>query len=102
MESAFNTREDAVRFAESEWWESVPLVDAARFQLHEDKLVMPFDKFHEGVEALLGRPVFTHEFAFIDSLRGEAASMREAPSLNEILALIPKDKLCVVVRRHHA
>lgn len=97
MGSEFKSIEDAVAFAETEWWESVPLVDAARYQLNEDKLVMPFDKFHRGIEKMLGRPVFTHEFAGVERLRAEAASMRDAPSLAEVLAMIPEEKRVVVI-----
>jgi hypothetical protein len=32
---------------------------------------MPFDVFHEGVQALLGRPVWSHEFADVATLRAE-------------------------------
>lgn len=89
----------AIRLAESKWWEAVPLTEAARFQLFEERLCMPFGEFHKGVEQLLKRPVFTHEFAFADKvggLRDEALGRAPARTLQEILDLIPAEKRIVV------
>ena len=90
------TFEQAVTLGNSRWWESVPLEEAALFQLGEDKLCMDFALFHKGVEKLLGRPVFTHEFAGIDALREELRGDRVAPTEEEVLAMIPEEKRIVV------
>ncbi len=48
-------------------------VEIAKYQLFERILMVKFDKFHEGVEKLLGRPVYTHEFGLnYDGLKEEA------------------------------
>ena len=49
------------------------------------------------MEAVLGRPVFTHEFAFKEKLQGELGGEKEAPTFEEILALIPEGKRVAVI-----
>ncbi len=61
-------------------------------------LKVPFSQFHSDLERVLGRPVWTHELALnyqgiIDELEGRV----EAPTLGEIVSLIPADKRVVVV-----
>lgn len=48
--------------------------------------------FHEAMEKTLGRPVFTHEFAFREELRKELYGEKEPSTFEEICALIPKEK----------
>lgn len=57
---------------------------------------MPFDVFHEAIEKTLGRPVFTHEFAFCEELRKELYREKEPNTFEEICALIPKEKLILI------
>jgi hypothetical protein len=61
-------------------------------------LKTPFSQFHADLEEVLGRPVWTHEIAMnyrglVDELEGRV----ETPTLDEIISLIPADKLVVVV-----
>jgi hypothetical protein len=91
------TREQAVRMYESGWWVGMPARDVAMFQLHEDRLCMPIDVFKGSLDVALGRPVYTHELALnrvglIRELLGED----RAPTLQEILDLIPAEKRVVV------
>jgi len=44
----------------------------------------------------LGRPVFTHEFAFCEELRKELYGEKEPPTFEEICALIPEEKLILI------
>ena len=62
------------------------------FQLFEPLLCMDFGDFQQAVEKVLRRPVFTHEFAFMDNLRKEFLGDRTAPKLPEIIAMIPRHK----------
>ena len=60
-------------------------------------LKVPFSQFHADLEEVLGRPVWTHELALnyqgiIDELEGKV----EAPTLGEVVALIPANKRVVV------
>ena len=90
------TYEQAVALGHSRWWEHIPVEEAALFQLGEPKLCMDFAAFHEGVEKLLGRPVWTHEFADMDALKAELRGDRVAPTPEEVLAMIPVSKRIVV------
>lgn len=71
------TKEEALAKADTRWWESATNEEIVRFQLYERRLCMPFGRFHEAIEAVLGRPVFTHEFAMWDALQAEYEGRRE-------------------------
>lgn len=90
------TREQAIALAESKFWEPMSFRERAEFQLHEPLLCMPFDVFHEAVEKALGRPVFTHEFAFMDLLKVELRGDAPAPTFEQIVNLIPADKRVLI------
>ncbi len=84
------TGDEAKTLFESGWWKVMDETEAARLQLHQDRLCMPFGDFHDAMEKLLGRPVFTHEFAGRAALIAEADGKRDAPlsplhSLGEIV-----------------
>lgn len=92
------TREEAIALHDSGAWKNWPDDTIVGFQLFQDCLAIPFSRFHEAVEKVLGRPVFTHEFAFADQLRAEYRKERAPKTFDEIMALIPEDKLLLVVR----
>ena len=54
---------------EHDWWNSNDPADVASGQICEQILMVKFDVFHEGMEKLLGRPVWTHEFADVKRLQ---------------------------------
>lgn len=89
-------REAAIALGESRWWVGLPARDVARFQLYTVELSMPFDQFHKAVEEAMGRPVWTHEFAYCADLIAELEGEKPAPSMQDILDLIPADKRVVV------
>ena len=63
---------------DNEWWLSDDPNRYGYFQLREPLLLLPFDKFHEAVEQLLGHPVYTHELGFgKEELLDEAELVRE-------------------------
>lgn len=65
------TEEQAIRLAETKFWETMTDHDIAKFQLFEDRLCMPFGVFHRAIEKALGRPVWTHEFATPEKLQAD-------------------------------
>lgn len=92
------TQEEAIQLAESKFWETMTFEERAKFQLFEPLLCMPFDIFHEAVEKALGRPVWTHEFGLnMDGLRREIMKEAPAPTMSEIIDMIPVDKRIIVV-----
>jgi hypothetical protein len=83
------TEEDAIRLAESKFWEPLSPEERVKFQLFEPLLCMPFAVFHEAVEHVLRRGVFSHEFADLEALQKEYLGEKPAPTLEEIIALVP-------------
>lgn len=90
------TKKQAIAFGENKLYEPLSYRERAELQLFQQKLCMPFDVFHEAIEKALGRPVYTHEFAFIGELQKEFLGEKEPPTLDEILSLISKEKLIVL------
>ena len=65
------TKEEAIALASTKWWEELSVEEAFKAQAKSPLMAMPFDEFHRITELALGRPVWTHEFADIDSLLSE-------------------------------
>lgn len=91
------TKEQALKLAKSKVWEKWDDEQIVRFQLYQDRLCMDFGRFHQAIEKVLGRPVWTHEFAQIDLIRLEYEGIRKKPTLEEIMGQIPKEKLILAV-----
>lgn len=92
------TKEQAIGLYESNFWEDMTYAERAKFQMFEEKLCMPFGVFHEAVEKALGRPVFTHEFGInMDGLKKELLGEMDAPTLEDIINMIPESKRVIVV-----
>ena len=90
-------KDTAIRMAGSNWWDIMTDEQVVGFQLFQDRLCMPFGDFQSAVERVLGRPVWTHEFARPDGMRNEFLGQRKAPSFEEILAIIPPEKRLIIV-----
>ena len=92
------TKEQAVALAASRFWETMTPREIALFQLEVQLLCMPFEVFHKALESALGRPVWTHEMGLNwEGLTAELRGDRPAPSLQDILELIPEDKRVVII-----
>ena len=92
------TKEEAIALYESEFWKSLTTEEIAKFGLFEDRLCMPFDVFHEAIEKVLGRPVWTHEFGMNrDGLKAEMMGDSPAPSMKDIINLIPEEKRLLIL-----
>ena len=90
------TREAAIMLVETEWWKDATNDEIVAFQLYEDRLCMSFDRFQEAMQAVLGRPVYTHEFAWPQALREEREGKRPQRTLRDIIELIPEEKRLIV------
>lgn len=68
------TKDEALALAGTLWWEDLTAAQVVRFQLQEPRLCMPFREFQRLTEVVLGRRVWTHEFAYpsllLDELEG--------------------------------
>ena len=90
-------KEKAIELYDSNWWEGLSHREIVEFQLFTTELCCPFDVFHEAVEKSLCRPVFAHEFGLnYDGICKEFLGEKEAPTMNDILNLIPQENLIVV------
>jgi hypothetical protein len=68
-----------------------------RFQLFQHRLCMPLDMFHGAIEKVLSRPVYTHEFGLnYVGLQQEFLGIKNAPTLEEIIDLIPEEKRIII------
>lgn len=65
------THDEAITICKTDWWKSTPPGEAARFQLFQDRSVMPQGKFFEGLQVLFGREVLFRELKDIEALRAE-------------------------------
>ena len=89
------TKDEAIDLAKSEFWRTLTDAQIAHFQINQDKLCVPFERFHKAMTECPGRPVWTHEFADRDKLRDELNGKIPAPSFEEILAGLPLHKTII-------
>ena len=91
------TREEAIAISEREEWKKLSDRDLVTLQFIQERLFVPFGVFHEKTEAVLGRPVFTHEFAFRDHLIDELMGRKKKATFNDVIDLLPAEKTAVVI-----
>ena len=92
------TKEQAILFSKNQIWAEWSNDEIVKLQLFQDKLCIPFSRFHEAINKVLGRPVYTHEFTTSNhkNLIKEYLGEKEAPTLEEIINLIPKEKRIIL------
>lgn len=90
------TEQEAIEIYDSGIWKLWSDEEIVSFQLFQDRLCLSFDRFHEAVEKVFGRSVWTHEFAFRDALVAEYNKERPSPTFEEIVNLIPANKIIIV------
>jgi len=91
------TKEQAIEFGKSKVYENWTHEQIVRFQLFQKRMCMSFSRFHEAVEKVLDRPVYTHEFAM--NYKGiilEYLGEKQPPTIDEIIELIPEDKRIII------
>ncbi|MGI4870653.1 MAG: hypothetical protein ACRYFX_05675 [Janthinobacterium lividum] len=80
------TQKEAVAIYESGIWKDWTAREKVLCQLYEERLIMPFDEFTAAMSEVLGRPVFTHEFANPKKLEAEFEGEIGSVSLQESIA----------------
>jgi hypothetical protein len=85
----FNEQE-AIDFYESGGWKNWDIKDVALFQLYQPKLCVPFTLYHEAIEALLDRSVYTHELAETEVLIAEYEGKIDKPTITDIYMKLVK------------
>jgi hypothetical protein len=90
------TSEQAIALYDSGAWKKWTPQELAAFQMEQDCLAVPFGEFQKAMEIVLGRPVWTHEFADRERLRAEMNGA-PTPTFDEVLAMLPADKVILVI-----
>ena len=80
------TKEEAIKLAETSWWEDKTDEEIVTFQLFEPLLCMPFALYHKSIEVVLKRSVWTHEFADVESLQKEFHKIIPTPDFPTIFS----------------
>ena len=90
------TRQQAIDLHSTKWWEKATHEEIARFQIGE-RMCCEWSVFHKAVEKTLGRSVYSHEFGFNWlGLRKELLEGGPAPTMEEIIEMIPPDKVILI------
>lgn len=92
------TEKQAITIFDSNIWQSWDDETVVRFQLFQDRLCMPFNRFHTALQRVLKRKVYTSELCTnnLDNIYKEYLGYKPAPTFDEIISLIPKDKLNII------
>ena len=67
-----------------------------KFQLYQSKMCRDFSRFHEAIEHVLDRPVFTHEFARPENLRSELEQKKGKPTFDDIVEQLPQQAQTII------
>ena len=92
-------KEQAIKIYNSEIWKDMTAKQIVDLQLFQNLLCVPFDLFHKSITEVLGRPVYTHEFAFQDLLEKEYLGEKPAPTFEDIINLIPEEKRIIITEQ---
>ncbi|MBA7527657.1 hypothetical protein ES705_19835 [subsurface metagenome] len=90
------TKNQAIKIYDSEIYKDMTSEQIVKFQLFQSRLCVPFSVFHKAITEVLGRPVWTHEFAFKDNLMKEYLGKKSPPTMEEIINLIPEEKRIII------
>lgn len=88
------SKEQSIKLAESGVWKEWDPHKLVRFQLFQKRLSVDFAAFHEALEAVLDRPVFTHEMGInYDGIVEEYLDVTNTsvPTFKELVEYIPED-----------
>ncbi len=85
------TTDEAQALYDTGWWNVAPPLYIAAFQLREDRLCMPWSKFHEAVESVLGRGVAPSAFALCRAGLIESVEKLDPPSQKTLLAALRRN-----------
>lgn len=88
------TEEQAIAIYESKEWEDWNDEQIVRLQLFQNRLCVPIEVFKKSLFKVFGRPVYTHELTSSNhnNLIEEYLGTRPAPTIEEIINLIPEEK----------
>lgn len=85
------SEEQAIKLHDSEEWREWTPEQLFHFQWNQQCLAVPFYEFHKAAEVVLGRSVWSHEFASPDHIQAELDG-KDKPTMQEIIGLLPSGK----------
>ena len=91
------TKEQAIALWKSNRWVNWSDKQIVDLQLYQERICFPFARFHGALEAVLGRPVYTHELANADRLIEELEGKRDKPTLYDIREMLPPEKVIEIL-----
>ena len=92
------TEEWAISFYGSGAWQDLTERELTELVLRSDRAIAPFDVIHRAFGVALGRSVFNHEFGLNwEGLKAEFFEDGPAPTLDQIIGMLPADKTIIVV-----
>jgi len=98
IETIDMSRDDAIALGKSGVWRQWSFRQRALFQLRCERLCMPFDVYHEAISKAIGRDVYNIELGMNrEGLYAELMGQGEAPTFDDILAMIPDGVDVVIV-----
>lgn len=65
-------------------------------QLYQKLLCVPFNVFHKAITEVLDRPVFTHEFAWLEELQDEFEGKKPKSPPEEVMGYLDPSTTIVV------
>lgn len=89
------TKDEACALYNGGEWRDWTDGEVVKVQLYQDRLCVPFDRFHQAAESVLGRRVYTHEFGRPELLQAEYEGKRAKPTFDDIMALLPRKPIIV-------
>jgi len=92
------TKDQAIKFAQSEIWKDMTDQQIVEFQLFQPRLCMPFEEYLRAISAVLKRDVSVHEIRLsnYDALKAEFLGEKHPPTLEEIINMIPEEKRILI------
>jgi len=91
------TKKQAEELGKSGVWETWSDEEVVKVQLFQKRHCVGIPKFSAALSKILGRPVLTHEIAYnIEGLQNEYLKKAPAPTMDEILNLVPKKRRILV------
>ncbi len=88
------TRDQAIAFSREVNWSSWSDDKIVKFQLFQTLSCVGFDRYHEAIENVLGRPVYIHELGIErETLIADYLERRPAPSNEDLLKDLPSSVL---------
>lgn len=90
------TKQQAIAIHDGGEWKDWTDEEIVKFQIYQNLLCVPWQVYRVAIETVLGRGVYTHEFANSKALQEEYEGLRPAPTFDEIIALLPQDKLILL------